>query len=129
MLPAHGYPELKKYTNLVGHFGTAWYNQQHELLNFPGPVVFTTNCLMKPKPEYAEHIFTTNEVGYAGLIHVGSNKDFKVVIEKALAMDGFQDDKKDGEVLTGFGHHALLETEITEKLVSYIKTGKIKGIY
>ena len=28
MLPAHGYPGLKKYPHLKGNFGTGWQNQQ-----------------------------------------------------------------------------------------------------
>lgn len=70
MLVAHAYPELKKYTHLVGHFGTAWQNQQKELPHFPGAILFTTNCLMKPMESYKDRVYTTNEVGYQGLVHV-----------------------------------------------------------
>ena len=49
MLPAHAYPELKKYSHLKGNFGTAWQNQQKEFTDIPAPVLFTTNCLMPPK--------------------------------------------------------------------------------
>ena len=59
MLPAHGYPELKKYPHLKGNFGTAWQNQQKEFDNIPAPILFTTNCLMPPRPSYADRVFTT----------------------------------------------------------------------
>ena len=64
MLPAHGYPELKKYAHLKGNFGTAWQNQQKEFDNIPAPILFTTNCLMPPKAGYSDRVFTTGAVGF-----------------------------------------------------------------
>ena len=84
MLPAHGYPELKKYPHLKGNFGTAWQNQQKEFASIPAPVLFTTNCLMPPKTSYADRVFTTEAVAYPGLAHIGPEKDFSPVIQKAL---------------------------------------------
>ncbi len=78
MLPAHGYPELKKYPHLKGNFGTAWQNQQKEFANLPAPVLFTTNCLMPPKPSYAENVFTTAMVGYPGLKHIHDKAGRKI---------------------------------------------------
>ena len=89
MLPAHGYPALKKHPQLKGHFGTAWQNQQKEFRNVPGAFLFTTNCLMPPKAEYADRVFTTAAVAYPGLVHIPDSidgKDFTPVIEKALAL-------------------------------------------
>lgn len=34
MLPAHAYPLLKKFPHLKGNFGTAWQNQQKNLIIF-----------------------------------------------------------------------------------------------
>ena len=81
MLPAHGYPELKKYSHLKGNFGTAWQNQQKEFLDIPAPVLFTTNCLMPPKKNYADRVFTTAVVSYPEMIHIGEDKDFAPVME------------------------------------------------
>ena len=86
MLPAHGYPELKKYAHLKGNFGTAWQNQQKEFAELPAPVLFTTNCLMPPKASYADRVFTTAVVSYPELTHIGEDKDFTPVIEKALEL-------------------------------------------
>ncbi len=74
MLPAHAYPELKKHNHFYGHFGTAWQNQHKEFPNFPGPVLFTTNCIQKPKDSYKDRIFTNGLVGWPGCKHI-TNKD------------------------------------------------------
>mgnify|MGYP000818459398 FL=1 len=89
MLPAHGYPELKKYSHLKGNFGTAWQNQQKEFAELPAPVLFTTNCLMPPKASYADRVFTTSVVSYPEMMHIGEDKDFTPVIEKALELGGY----------------------------------------
>ena len=81
MLPAHGYPELKRrYPHLKGNFGTAWQSQQKEFQNIPAPVLFTTNCLMPPKDSYADRVYTTSVVGYPGMQHIGKDKDFSSLI-------------------------------------------------
>ena len=81
MLPAHAYPELKKYSHLKGNFGTAWQNQQKEFDNIPGAILYTTNCLMPVKPSYADRVFTTEVVSYPEMVHIGEEKDFTPVIE------------------------------------------------
>ena len=88
MLPAHGYPELKKYPHLKGNFGTAWQNQQKEFDDIKGPVLFTTNCLMPVKQSYADRVFTTEVVSYPEMVHIGEDKDFTPVINKALELGG-----------------------------------------
>lgn len=133
MLPAHGYPELKKYPHLKGNFGTAWQNQQKEFANIPAPVLFTTNCLMPPKQSYADRVFTTEAVQYPGLIHIGPDKDFTPVIEKALELGGYQMDTafpgiNGGEtVVTGFGHHAVLSA--AGQIVDSVKSGAIRHFF
>ena len=92
MLPAHGYPELKKYPHLKGNFGTGWQNQQTEFHNIPAPILFTTNCLMPVRQSYCDRVFTTSVVSYPEIPHIGADKDFTPVIEKALECGGYPDD-------------------------------------
>lgn len=133
MLPAHAYPELKKYAHLKGNFGTAWQNQQKEFLDIPAPVLFTTNCLMPPKESYADRVFTTEVVAYPEIVHIGENKDFTPVIEKALELGGYAEDKHftgvngGNKVMTGFGHNAVLS--VTDKVVEAVKSGAIKHFF
>ena len=114
MLPAHAYPELRKYPQLKGNFGTAWQNQQKEFADIPAPILFTTNCLMPPKKSYADRVFTTEVVAYPGMVHIDDEKDFTPVIEKALELGGYQEDRQftgingGTQVMTGFGHGTIL---------------------
>lgn len=137
MLPAHGYPELKKYPHLAGNFGTAWQSQQREFENIPAPVLFTTNCLMPQRPSYKDRIYTTSVVGYEGLMHIGAdkngNKDFSPLISQALELGGYDEDHSmsginGGHILTtGFGHGAVLSH--ADKIIDLIKDGSIKHIF
>ena len=123
MLPAHGYPELKKYKHLVGHYGTAWQNQKKEFAAFPGVILMTTNCIQEPQIAYAQNIFTTGPVGWPGVAHV-ENKDFSVVINRALELPGFEYDSDKGMVLAGFAHSAVLG--VAGAIVEAVKNGAIK---
>lgn len=133
MLPAHAYPELKKYTHLKGNFGTAWQNQQKEFDNIPAPVLFTTNCLMPVKESYADRVFTTEVVSYPEMVHIGEDKDFAPVIEKALELGGYDEDKHftgingGHEVVTGFAHGTVLS--VADKVVEAVKNGDIKHFF
>ena len=131
MLPAHAYPGLKKYPHLKGNFGTAWQNQQKEFANLPAPVLFTTNCLMPPKSTYADRIFTTEVVGYPGITHV--EQDFSPIIEKALALGGFDQDVtfpgiNGGEtVMTGFARNTVMSVAGT--VIDAVKAGAIRHFF
>lgn len=125
MLPTHGYPELKKYKHFYGHFGTAWNNQRKEFPTFPGAILMTTNCIQDPK-DYMENIFTTGLVGWPGVTHV-KNGDFSAVIERALAMPGFEEDKDKGSVMVGFGRNTVMS--VADKVIAGVKEGAIKHFF
>ena len=133
MLPAHAYPELKKYAHLKGNFGTAWQNQQKEFAELPAPILFTTNCIMPPKASYADRVFTTGVVGYPQMQHIGEEKDFTPVIEKALELGGFEEDRiftginGGSSLTTGFGHHAILGA--AEQVIDAVKAGQIHHFF
>lgn len=131
MIPSHGYPELKKYPHLVGNFGGAWQDQQKEVDNIPGCILMTTNCLMRPRDNYKDRIFTTSVVGWDGVKHIGKNengeKDFSEIINKALELGGYEEDQEPYEILVGFGHHATLSH--AETIVNAVKEGKIRHFF
>lgn len=131
MLPAHGYPQLKKYPHLAGNYGSAWQNQEKEFAVFPGAILMTTNCIQNPI-SYAHRIFTTGCVAWNGVKHIpdrisGKPKDFTPVIEAALQESGFAADEQEQTVLTGFGHHAVLG--IADKVIAAVKAGKIRHFF
>jgi hydroxylamine reductase len=130
MLPCHGYPELKKYSHFYGHFGTAWQNQQKEMPKFPGAILFTTNCIQKPKDSYKDNVFTTGLVGWPDVAHVedtNGHKDFSLVIEKALAMDGFTDEVDNGKVMVGFARNTVLG--VADKVIEAVKSKAISHFF
>lgn len=133
MLPAHAYPELKKYNHLKGNFGTAWQNQQKEFADIPAPVLFTTNCLMPPKASYSDRVFTTEVVSYPQITHIDDEKDFTAVIEKALELGGYAEDKVmtgingGNKVMTGFGHGTVLS--VADKVIDAVKSGAISRFF
>lgn len=139
MLPAHGYPELKKYSHLKGNFGTAWQNQQKEFAGesgaspIPAPILFTTNCLMPPKESYADRVFTTEVVSYPEIVHIGEDKDFTPVIKKALELGGYAEDKQftgingGKTMMTGFAHNAVIS--VADKVIDAVKSGAIKHFF
>lgn len=133
MLPSHAYQELKKYSHLKGNFGTAWQNQQKEFENIPAPILFTTNCIMPVKDSYKDRVFTTSVVSYPQIKHIDENKDFSPIIDKALELEGYKEDKKmtginGGDVLTvGFGHNTVLS--VASKVIEAIQSGDLKHIF
>ena len=133
MLPCHAYPELRKYPHLKGNFGTAWQNQQKEFDNIPAPVLFTTNCIMPVKESYKDRVYTTSVVEYPDTVHIGDDKDFTPVINKALELGGYKEDRlmtgiNGGNILTtGFAHNTVLS--IADKVIEAVKSGDLKHIF
>ncbi|GMO42122.1 MAG: hydroxylamine reductase [Termitinemataceae bacterium] len=137
MLPAHGYPKLKEYSHLKGHFGSAWQNQQKEFDAIPAPVLFTTNCLMPAKNTYSDRIFTTGVTGFSGIVHIAESddgkKDFSPLIEKAISLGGYSEKKNmtgingGSTVTTGFSAGTILS--LADKVVDAVKSGAIKHFF
>lgn len=133
MLPAHGYPELRKYSHFKGHFGTAWQNQQKEFDDVPAPILYTTNCLMKPKDSYSDRIFTTGPVAYPNTAHIGEDKDFTPLIEMALELGGYSEDVQmtgingGKTVTTGYSSGTILS--VADKVIEGVNKGAIKHIF
>ncbi|MBP3486295.1 MAG: hydroxylamine reductase, partial [Oscillospiraceae bacterium] len=132
MLPAHAYPELKKYPHLKGNYGTAWQNQQKEFADLPAPILYTTNCLMPPRASYADRVFTTETVSYPEIRHI-ADRDFSPVIERALQLGGYSEDTRftgingGDRVMTGFGRNAVLG--VADKVIEAVKSGAISRFF
>ncbi|HBT47707.1 MAG TPA: hydroxylamine reductase [Peptococcaceae bacterium] len=125
MLPAHAYPELKKFPHLVGNYGSAWQNQKREFEEFPGAILGTTNCVLLPKDSYKDRMFTCGVAGLPGVTHI-KNRDFRPVIEKAKSLPPLPA-KEGGKVVTGFHHQAVLG--LADKIVAAVKEGKIRHFF
>ena len=133
MLPAHAYPGLKKYSHLKGNFGTAWQNQKKEFASVPAPILFTTNCLMPPAESYEDRVFTSDCVRYPGAVHIGKDRDFTPVIEKALELGGYEEDtvfygvNGGVQVTTGFARDMVLS--VADQVVGAVKDGSIRHFF
>ncbi len=141
MLPAHAYPEFKKYAHLKGNFGTAWQNQKKEFDGLPAPILYTTNCLMPPRGSYSDRVFTTSVVSYPEMQHIGETKgadglpvkDFGPVIEKAIELGGFAEDQQftgmngGSTVMTGFARGTVLG--VADTVIDAVKSGAIKHFF
>jgi len=126
MLPAHGYPGLKKHKHLVGNYGGAWQDQAEEFAQFPGAILMTTNCIQKPADSYRQRLFTSGLVAWPGIAHV-AGRDFTPVIQTALAAPGFAADEPEKTILTGFGHNAVLG--VADKVIGAVKSGQIRHFF
>jgi len=126
MLPAHGYPELKKFKHLVGNYGGAWQEQKKEFNEFPGAILATTNCvLIPPKNSYADRLFTTGVTGVPGAAHI-KGWDFSALIKKAKSLPPLPE-TPGKKIMTGFHHTAILG--LADKIVAAVKEGKIKHFF
>jgi len=126
MLPAHGYPGLKKYPHLAGNYGGAWQDQRKEFDRFPGAILMTTNCIQKPMDSYAGRLFTSGLVAWPGVTHI-SDGNFAPVIEAAMAAEGFAAEEPEKTILVGFGHKAVLSHADT--VVEAVKDGHIRHFF
>jgi hydroxylamine reductase len=127
MLPAHGYPGLRKYRHLVGNYGGAWQEQQKEFGAFPGAILMTTNCIQKPREKYKDRIFTSGLVSWPGVRHIDRDRDFTPVIEAALAAPGFTRDEPARTITVGFARNAVMN--VAGAVIDAVKTGKIRHFF
>ena len=125
MLPAHGYPELKKYSHLKGNVGKAWYDQRKLFEEFPGAILGTTNCLMPIKGTYSNRFFSYGTAGLEGVQKI-IDDDFSPIIEKALSLPEV-DIESDKTLITGFHHQTVLS--IAPEIIDAVKTGKIRRFF
>ena len=126
MLPAHGYPELKKYPHFYGHYGTAWQNQAKEFAEFPGAILMTTNCIQKPRDVYKDNLFTCGLVGWPGVAHI-ADSNFEPVIKKALELSGFIADQEGKSVMVGFARNAVMG--VADKVIEAVKGKAIRHFF
>ena len=127
MLPAHGYPELKKFPHLAGNYGSGWQNQQVEFAKFPGPVVMTSNCIIDPNGgNYGDRIWTRSIVGWPGVQHL-EGEDFAPVIAQALQLPGFRYSEIEQEITVGFGRQTLLSAADT--VIDLVAAKKLRHIF
>ncbi len=126
MIPAHAYPNLKKYPHLVGNYGGAWQEQREEFERFPGAILMTTNCIQKPKNAYQSRIFTSGLVAWPGVRHI-ANRDFTLVIETALREPGFEHDEPERTIMVGFARNAVLG--VADKIVDLVKRGAVRHFF
>ena len=127
MLPAHYYPAFKKYPNLAGNYGNAWWKQKDEFDSFNGPILMTTNCIVPPKDSYKDRLYTTGAAGYPGCTHIpgeiGEQKDFSVIIEHAKKCAA-PDEIETGEITGGFAHAQVFA--LADKITDAVRNGDIK---
>jgi len=130
MLPAHYYPAFKKYDHFVGNYGNAWWKQKEEFETFNGPILFTTNCIVPPKPEHISRIYTTGSSGYPGCEHIvedeNGNKDFGKIIEHAKKTKA-PIEIENGKIVGGFAHAQVFA--LADKVVEAVKSGAIKKFF
>ena len=130
MLPAHYYPEFKKYPNFAGNYGNSWWMQNKEFDSFNGPIIMTTNCLIPPKDSYTDRLYTTGVVGFEGLKHIdpdsNGKKDFSEVIAQAKKCDP-PTEIENGEIVGGFAHEQV--NGLADKIVDAVKSGAIKRFF
>ena len=125
MLPAHGYPGLKKYAHLAGNFGGAWQDQAKEFANFPGAIIFNTNCIQRPAASYKDRLFTWGLVQWPDVKNI-AGWDFAAVIKRAQELPGFEENPGQ-EILTGFGHNAVLG--VADQVIAAVKAGQIRHFF
>jgi len=131
MLPANYYPAFKKYDHFVGNYGNAWWQQKAEFESFNGPILFTTNCIVPPKGDVVNRIYTTGASGFEGCTHIpdrreGGKKDFSAIIEHAKKCAP-PTQIEEGKIVGGFAHNQVFA--LADKVVEAVKSGAVKQFF
>ncbi|MGE7888256.1 hydroxylamine reductase [Bacillus cereus] len=125
MLPAHGYPQLKKYKHLKGNIGKAWYDQRRLFEKFTGAILATTNCVMPIKGSYSDRFFSYEIAGLEGVQKI-ENDDFTPLIQKTLELPEVHMES-DEQLVTGFHHNTVLS--LAPEIIDAVKEGEIKRFF
>jgi hydroxylamine reductase len=126
MLPAHGYPGLKKYKNLAGNLGKAWFDQKSLFAEHQMAILGTSNCFLLPKEEYKDRMFSTGPVNLPGVKHIDAY-DYSEVIAKAKSLPALPDMPGEYVLTTGFSSSGILS--LADKIKQLVLTGKIRRFF
>uniref|UniRef100_A0A832IAG5 Hydroxylamine reductase n=1 Tax=Pseudothermotoga hypogea TaxID=57487 RepID=A0A832IAG5_9THEM len=126
MLPAHGYPGLRKYKNLAGNLGGAWHDQRKLFDEVPAAILGTTNCVLIPKPSYADRMFTTSIARLPGVKHI-DGYDYSQVIEKARSLPKLPEKPGKHKLVTGYSTGVV--RSLAGKIKQLVETGKISRFF
>ena len=126
MLPAHGYPGLRKYKNLAGNLGKAWFDQKKLFAQYPMALLGTSNCFLPPREEYIDRMFSTGPVYLPGVKHI-DGYDYSEVIARARELPELPDAPGEYELTTGFSTSVLLSH--AAKIKELVEKGKIKRFF
>jgi hydroxylamine reductase len=130
MLPAHGYPELRKYPHLKGNVGKAWFDQAKLMEKFPGTFVVNTNCIVPPKKDcgYLDRLFTYKIVGVEGSTPIVDD-NFDALIKRTLECEDANGvDFNETTTLTT-GHHYKTVLTLAPQILKALEEGKIKQFF
>jgi hydroxylamine reductase len=123
MLPAHGYPGLRKYKNLVGNLGKAWYDQRKLFAVYSVAILGTSNCVLIPSESYRDRMFTTSIARLPGVKHI-DGYDYTEVIEKAKSLPDLEEKPGSYKLRTGFSTSAVVS--LADRIKELVEAGKIK---
>lgn len=126
MLPAHGYPGLKKYKHLVGNLGKAWFDQKQLFSKYPVAILGTSNCVLIPKEDYRDRMFTTGPARLPGVKHI-AGYDYSPVIEMAKALPELPEEAGEVVLTTGYSKSSILS--LAGKIKQLVEAGKIRHFF
>ncbi|AEG19159.1 hydroxylamine reductase [Methanobacterium paludis] len=126
LLPAHGYPGLRKYDHLVGQLGGAWFDQRNTFTKYPVAILGTSNCVLLPKNGYSDRMFTSGVAQLPGVQHI-EGYDFTPLIEKAKSLPELEEEPGETVFTTGFGVSTVLS--LADKIKELVEAGKIRHFF